>query len=247
MMNNSPLLLLDAGNSNVKAACYTHGKLGPVQSWPHTQINTLPAWLDLQPQRPVRAGMVSVATNALQDVLAQTLQTLNIPLVRWQHKPLPPGFVNLYQAPTLGADRLAGMVGACASAQAPVVVLATFGTATTVDLAVNRHYHGGLIAPGVQMMLDSLHQGTAHLPLAQGRYVDVPANTHDAIFTGMCAAQLGALNHMLQAARAHGTPQLIVSGGAAHLIAAHLPAHSLLPHAGLHGLAVIAPFALATP
>jgi type III pantothenate kinase len=245
-MNNPSYLLLDLGNSSLKAVLSLPGSLGTVQSWPHAQIDQLSAWLATLPQRPAHAVMASVVQPALQDAVAQALRPHAITLSHWQRTPLPTGFTNAYQAPTLGADRLAGAVGACSVINAPVLVLATFGTATTVDVVVHHQYQGGVIVPGVQMMLSSLNQGTAQLPLGQGRFVPVPATTHDALFTGMCAAQQGAVAHMLQAARTHGTPRLVVSGGAAPVMVPHLPAHMLLPHAVLQGLAVVAPLSAPT-
>jgi type III pantothenate kinase len=250
-MNPPPYLLLDVGNSSLKAALLTQAQLGTVHTWPHPHTGQLSDWLGTLPRRPTHAVMVSVAQPAWRDAIERVLHAQGIVLAHWQHAPLPPGFVNRYEAPTLGADRLAGAIGACTLVDAAVLVLATFGTATTVDLVVRCHYHGGVIAPGVRMMLASLNQGTAQLPLelplTQGAFVDVPANTHDALFTGMCAAQQGAVAHVCKAAQAHGTPHLVVSGGAAHVMAPYLPPHTLLPHTVLHGLAAIAPCMLPAP
>lgn len=64
----------------------------------------------------------------------------------------------------IGADRLADAVGAYVRHGAPVVV-ADFGTALTFDIVDENHnYVGGIIAPGLPLMTDYLHEKTAQLP-----------------------------------------------------------------------------------
>src|SRR6185369_116946 len=68
-------------------------------------------------------------------------------------------------AGSVGQDRLLDALGAYArSTQACIVIDA--GTAITVDFVDGQGvFHGGAIAPGVQMMLRALHEQTAALPL----------------------------------------------------------------------------------
>jgi type III pantothenate kinase len=233
-------VLIDAGNTTVKAAVLRGGELGPVQVWPHAESPQFAAWLESLNAAPRRAWLVNVAQPEIAQAIIQTLEQKKVPLTHWQNTPLPTGFENLYVAPTLGPDRLLAAIGARHARDEQVLVVASFGTATTVDLVVGHSFHGGLILPGVRMMAASLNRDTAQLPLTQGTFAQVPRSTHDAIFTGICAAQRGAVDHMLQAAQAFGIARLVVSGGAALALGAHLPTHSLLPHAVLRGLAVIA-------
>jgi type III pantothenate kinase len=235
-----PQVLIDAGNSRVKAAMLTQSGIGQVSHWPHEEIAAFAHWLDAQPTRPLHAWLVSVASDHINAAIAAALNACAIPATQWQGKPLPRGFVNAYRAPTLGPDRLLAAIGARQFDSSPVLVVASFGTATTVDLVQEHVFRGGLIAPGVRLMAASLNRATAHLPMTEGKWAAVPDNTHDAIFSGICAAQRGLVTQMLDAAAQFGAPQLIVSGGAAHQIAPVLPAHKLLPHAVLTGLAHVA-------
>jgi type III pantothenate kinase len=239
-MNGLAQLLIDAGNSRVKAAVLHEGALGEVASWPHAQIDALPAWLAAQKQRVKHAWMVSVASEALNAALHAALTEHGIALARWRGAPLPSGFQNAYAAPTLGPDRLLAALAARRAHAAHVLVIASFGTATTVDLVEGDTFRGGVIAPGIGLMSVSLTHSTARLPLSQGRMVPVPDNTHDAIFTGICAAQRGVVAHMLDAAAHVGAPQLVICGGNAAAIAPALPPHVLLPDAVLKGLAHVA-------
>lgn len=71
-----------------------------------------------------------------------------------------------YSPPSaVGADRLANVVAAIALVGTPVIV-ADFGTATTVDVVDGSGtYVGGAIAPGVETGLQSLVSRTAQLPV----------------------------------------------------------------------------------
>ena len=63
----------------------------------------------------------------------------------------------------VGQDRLADCVGAQLVAGAPAVIVG-MGTATTVDILTERGYAGGIIAPGLGVMTQYLHERTALLP-----------------------------------------------------------------------------------
>ena len=126
------------------------------------------------------------------------------------------GVRNLYRNPSqLGADRWAALIGAralhpCAS----LVVMA--GTATTVDLLSREgDFLGGLILPGVALMQQALAQGTAQLPLADGRFALQPRCTVDAIHSGCLQAQAGAIERMFDQIAGAPDALCLLSGGAA--------------------------------
>lgn len=65
---------------------------------------------------------------------------------------------------TVGPDRLLDALGAFTRVKQACVVIDA-GTAITVDFIDGEGtFHGGAIAPGVQMMLDAMHERTAALP-----------------------------------------------------------------------------------
>ena len=72
---------------------------------------------------------------------------------------------------TIGADRLANALAARQGFGAPVAVV-DFGTAVTFDIVDRRgNYIGGIIAPGLEVMTDYLHEKTALLPRIKIREV----------------------------------------------------------------------------
>lgn len=164
----------------------------------------------------------------------------------WKNAPLPKDFSSDYESPGLGSDRLLAALAARRSwPEKKIMVLVSFGTATTVDTIFQNQYCGGLIAPGMVLMAQSLATHTANLAVQQGERVAIPNNTADAIHTAIIAAQLGCIEHALRAAhQLNQNPSdaipLIVSGGGLPAIARHLPAHEILPNAVLQGLAAIA-------
>jgi type III pantothenate kinase len=64
----------------------------------------------------------------------------------------------------VGADRLVNSVSAHRAFGGPLIVI-DFGTATTFDIVgPDGGYEGGVIAPGVNLSLEALHQASANLP-----------------------------------------------------------------------------------
>jgi len=72
--------------------------------------------------------------------------------------------VNTDRPDAVGADRLVNCVSAHAKYRGALIVV-DFGTATTFDIiAENGDYEGGVIAPGVNLSAEALHQAAAMLP-----------------------------------------------------------------------------------
>jgi len=72
--------------------------------------------------------------------------------------------VHVDRPDTVGADRLVNTVAAHDRYKGALIVV-DFGTATTFDVVgANGDYEGGVIAPGVNLSLEALHQAAAMLP-----------------------------------------------------------------------------------
>ncbi len=152
---------------------------------------------------------------------------------------------NEYATPeTLGIDRWAAAIGAWTKVQAPCLVISA-GTATTIDVidvsGDSGLYRGGLIIPGVNLMLQSLRSGTARLPEAMGHYraaPDVPDNTDDAMVSGAIDATCGAIMRMATRLPADA-PWLLTGGGAQRLQGVLAGRATIVDGLVLHGLAQI--------
>lgn len=148
------------------------------------------------------------------------------------------GLKNAYLVPQrLGSDRFASAIAAHALFPDRALVVATCGTATTVDAVDGLgEFVGGMIAPGLQVMATSLARNTAQLPdiadLIKAEAVrDVFArSTEFAIASGCLHAQVGTiLSALLTLNEAHveggQAVQLVISGGAAPYILPLLTPH----------------------
>ncbi len=114
--------------------------------------------------------------------------------VEWL-RDISPLFINLdasiplplsigYATPaTLGADRIAGAVGAWSLTGGGDILVVDAGTAVTYDVVSGDRYLGGNIAPGLKMRLDSLHRFTRRLP-----WVEVPVEINCAPIPGITTA-----------------------------------------------------------
>jgi type III pantothenate kinase len=125
----------------------------------------------------------------------------------------------------IGQDRLLCALAAFERARQACVVIDA-GTAVTVDFVDGTGvFHGGAIAPGASMMLRSLHEWTAVLPLlTPGPLAETDpawgANTQAAMQLGMHAAMKGLVRFLVDRyAEAYGAyPQVIATGGDAPLL-----------------------------
>jgi type III pantothenate kinase len=167
-----PFLLIDAGNSRIKwaiadaagvrthAGAATHGDLFDGEP-------ELRGWSGL----PVPAS--AWISNVAGELVGQRIDALIE--ARWPGLPCTPvraclqqcGVTNGYTTPeSLGSDRWAGLIGARAAFPGEPLLIATFGTATTLEaLRADGRFVGGLIAPGWTLMMRSLGEHTAQLPV----------------------------------------------------------------------------------
>ncbi len=143
-----------------------------------------------------------------------------------------------------GPDRLANAAGAYHRHGGDVVVV-DFGTATNFDVvAQDGAYVGGVIAPGVNLSLEALHQGAAALPHVDISRPDkvIGTNTVACIQSGVFWGYAGLIEGLTaRIRREYGRPMTVIgTGGLAPLFA---QAENLFDKVEddltLHGLRVI--------
>ncbi len=262
------LLLLDVGNTRIKWAVLEHevfnsdalkttmpGHWLAHGSVPHQAMDTLQkVWQE-------HAHVISriVISNVAGKVVREKLQAMLLHLfgekvsLEWFASTSQlAGVRNTYANPAqLGCDRFATMIAAHALFPQHPLVIATCGTATTIDaLTAQGEFVGGMILPGLGLMAISLAKNTAQLPnvaelsdlalLPSHTFAD---NTQAAIQAGCLAAQAGAIERAVtQHVIAMQEPVLcILSGGAATYIAPYLSVqHQVVENLVLIGLQVAA-------
>jgi len=233
------ILLVDAGNTRVKWALAFAD--APAGAWlEHGAV--LHADLDGLAERWAASGAARalVSNVAGPDLRARIEAVLPAGIdVEWfASTGQRAGISNGYREPgKLGCDRFAAAIGARALRPGQDLIVATCGTATTVDaVSADGRFVGGMILPGLALMASSLASNTAQLPqIAPGAMARLFGdNTNDAILAGVLSAQAGAIE---RAVAGHRAAACIVSGGAAPYIAPALKiTHQVVDNIVLVGL-----------
>jgi type III pantothenate kinase len=259
-----PFLLIDAGNSRIKwavadaAGVRTHaGAASHGSVTDGTQV--LADWSTLP--EPASAWISNVAGDAVAQRLDALIESHwpGLPRTVIRASAQQCGVTNSYTTPgSLGSDRWAGMIGARAAFPGEPLLIATFGTATTLEaLRADGTFVGGLIAPGWSLMMRSLGEHTAQLPVldagaARGLVGGVGETEPGPLFATDTKRSISAGCALAQAAlieRAWADLQdawkepvrLVVSGGAAAEVTTALKVpHTRHDALVLAGLALIA-------
>lgn len=234
-MTEAAVLALDLGNTRVKWGWHVAARWVDVAASTYAEFEprfTVPRDVVAVLERDAPSGGIwcSVATDgqtrAVLDLVNQRVPTLC--LRRFEVAQHIAGLDNGYRSPTLGRDRFAAALGAVTHASTGALVVASFGTATTIDTVSPDHkFLGGVILPGIDLMLTSLAQGTAQLPRIDA-YPNTepdafPTDTVSAIGEGVMRAQLGAVHSTWRVAVArYGDATFIATGGASRSIAHRL-------------------------
>lgn len=248
-------LLLDLGNTRLKWALQHDAAEWCAQGALDWQANVgdelAQAWINLP--RPMQVVAASVVGGAREQQVAEVTQQVFRSVPHWLRTPASAcGVRNAYAEPQrLGVDRFLAMVAAHAAHRGPCV-LASAGTALVLDAMTRGGRHlGGLIAPGVRLMQQSLLDATALVrPQREGDILDLADNTADAVASGcwQAAAALIERFHARVLPRLDGAAVLILDGGDAQQL---VPLLSMPAQLGkdsvLRGLALWANANLSSP
>jgi type III pantothenate kinase len=251
------LLLVDAGNTRIKwalleTASLNAAGLGHWSAFGTVRREDLNKLGDIWRDASIARVLISnVAGQAMHDGLESMLLHAHglkpVPVVWFQSVPQLGGIQNGYRNPAqLGCDRFAAAIGAHALHPKETLLIATCGTATTLDaVTADGRFVGGMILPGLGLMASSLARNTAQLPETNPQNVTLwpfADNTNDAIISGCLTAQVGAIERAVAALAAeHGTVKCILSGGAARFVSPHLTVkHQIVDNLVLTGLQVVA-------
>lgn len=258
-MTDAPLLVIDAGNTRWKVALVRGGGHGLPEVVRATAfaarepdaVARLTRWVADQerPRGVLIGGADPSAIEALREGLRRT------PL-----KPVhlgPPSeelLPNRTAAPErVGPDRLFDAVATnrIRPRETPAVVIDS-GTATTVNL-IDRDgaFLGGAILAGFELLAAALHEKTALLPRIDALSFDSPADpvgrdTTSAIRSGLYWGLVGSVKELTArlSETTETSPTVVLTGGAAPLLAPHLPSARHEPYLTLQGMALTAEFAL---
>jgi len=153
---------------------------------------------------------------------------------------------NGYREPQLlGVDRWLGVVAAYRLVNQACIVVSC-GTAITLDLIAQSGKHlGGFIAPGLNLMLDSLTSGTRQIKLTQtisALNLSPAASTTNAVYAACGAMLVGLIdNGTRQLCMLDQNPefQIIFTGGDAVKLLPLYPQAQIVPDLVLDGLTCV--------
>lgn len=241
-------LLLDIGNSRIKPALSTDGKLESLAPLDYRAVGVAAALAELRlPAAPRQVWIANVAGAEVGAAAAAACQAL------WRMSPRLAassatafGIHNGYRdAGKLGVDRWLALLAAAARCGRPVCVFGC-GTAATVDAVDAAGMHrGGYIVPGPELMHAVLERATDGIRVAQ----PVPPaagfgrSTAECVSHGAALAIAALFDRVLDDLRAEqGVPvPAVLSGGGADRILPllrHPVTHD--PQLVLRGLALLA-------
>ena len=223
------ILVADIGNSRIKWAELSNGELENNNSapWQAAEFDaTLGAhWRSLT--RPDRVVAANVAGTPIDAALAAwTEQAWGIKPEMLKVQRAACGVVNGYSDITkLGVDRWIAAIGAWHQVQKAACIV-DCGTAITIDaVSAQAEYLGGIIAPGMWLMRDSLTSRSPAL-VDDGAPAEqlLGVTTEQAIASGAKNAALGLIERVSQELKAKLGADMcrIITGGDAGPIAAYL-------------------------
>ena len=119
----------------------------------------------------------------------------------------------------IGSDRLANSISAINNKDNFIIL--DFGTATTFDVLIKNTYHGGVIAPGVKLSLDSLTNKAKQIPSINLRKTKkiIGLNTINAVRAGFFWGYEGLIDNILNLIKKETKMsfKIIITGGLSNL------------------------------
>jgi len=246
------LLCLDIGNSQIHGGVFDGGLRFQFRKTTHPLGSSdefgvfFTAVLrenGLDPRAVRRVAICSVVPPALYPVRAACVKYFSCePFVL--QAGVKTGLKIKYRNPhEVGADRIAGAIGAALRRPAGNIIVVDCGTATTCDVVTaDAEYLGGAILPGFAISVESLAGRTARLPTVE---ITRPAaalgrSTSESIQSGIYHGHVGAIRQLVhEIARevfAGERPHVIGTGGFARLLEPERLFDEIVPELVLLGL-----------
>jgi len=247
------LLVLDVGNTQIFGAVWQQDKIvlrfrkssrdQPSSDECGLFLKATLRENGISPEHIKHIVMASVVPNLNHTIASACIKYFQLrPLI------LEPGVetglkILIYNPQELGADRIANAVGATWLYPNQNLVVFDFGTANTACIITrDKEYIGGMIAPGLRLMMEVLEQKTAKLPTVE---IKVPGgmsgkNSIEQIQAGIYYSTLGMAREFIKHVAEHEFKQqeflVLGTGGFARLYEQAGIFDQFEPDLILHGL-----------
>lgn len=237
------VLAIDRGNNSVKGALFESGRI--MARWStEGVVEEIAAWAA---ESKLDGAAVSSVVGEWNDCCVSVLEGEGVGrIVIAGHDSPWPFALDVDSPESVGPDRLCAAAAiACEDVRDAVIIDA--GTAVTVDILIGGTFAGGAIMPGIDMMFQSLSEGTSALPHIHidadksGGSIAVPPgrDTVAAIRAGVLGAYRGGTEKLMNLSieRFVNLPPVFLTGGDAGLLIDDIsPAPRHYPDLVLQGL-----------
>ena len=119
----------------------------------------------------------------------------------------------------IGSDRLANAISVINNKDNFIIL--DFGTATTFDVLIKNTYHGGVIAPGVKLSLDTLTDRATQIPTINLKRTNkvIGLNTISAVRAGFFWGYEGLIDNIINLIKKEtkASFKIIITGGLSNL------------------------------
>jgi len=119
----------------------------------------------------------------------------------------------------IGSDRLANAISVINNKDNFIIL--DFGTATTFDVLIKNTYHGGVIAPGVKLSLDTLTDKATQIPRVNLKKINkvIGLNTISAVRAGFFWGYEGLIDNIINLIKKETKMsfKIIITGGFSNL------------------------------
>jgi len=121
----------------------------------------------------------------------------------------------------VGSDRIANSLAVISKKKNYIIL--DFGTATTFDVVIGNNYKGGVIAPGVNISLNTLVKKATLIPKINLKKVNkvIGKNTVNAVRSGFFWGYIGLINNIIELIKKETKKsfKIIITGGFSKLFA----------------------------
>ena len=213
-------LVIDIGNTLQKLAVFDDNE--KMVQWMQKDRLTIPMLEEVLAFRshPIENAIVSSVREEDEELLSWLEE--RVKLVRFTRDCRLPVTIRYSTPETLGTDRLANAVGACAICPGQNVLSTVAGTCLVADfVSSDGSYWGGRIAPGMRMRFQALSQFTAKLPLVEPEPIHylVGDTTKSSILTGVIHGMANEIDGMIeQFSNWYPSLKVLFSGGDSPLL-----------------------------
>ena len=219
------IIEIDAGNSRLKWRCRDPQSVRATPARVADSVSAIAAELEVASVERVHIASVR-APEYLEQLARECEQVFNVKVNVARVSAQCGGLRIRYADPArLGVDRWLAMLAARSMAPTACLVV-DCGTALTIDrIAEDGEHGGGFILPGLALMRRSLEENT-RIRLDAGfeaGSIALGNSTDEAVYHGTLAAAVAVIQAQWQALNnASGSARLILTGGGASELGAHL-------------------------